>query len=92
MFDNLNKQNQTHKSQQLIDLIKEHVKKGMDENLTFEDFQTFLKGMQKTHKKCGKDCVHLMRFYMRLGFVPKKYFLKKKSLKLAKPNLHPFKK
>ena len=48
------------------------------------------------HKRCGKDCIHvtryllkLNRFYMRLGFVPVKYLNKRKAMKLSKPVVLP---
>ena len=34
----------------------------------FEDFKGFFSVFLLVHKKCGKDCIHLKRFYEKIGF------------------------
>jgi hypothetical protein len=56
-----------------------------------EDFKEFVKKMNSIHRSCGKDCVHLMRFYLRLGYISQKYYNRKKTIRLAKTTVKPFK-
>ncbi|CAK64970.1 unnamed protein product (macronuclear) [Paramecium tetraurelia] len=66
--------------------------------LSLNEFKRFVNRMQAFHKKCGRDCNHLMRyrmflfnfrFYLRLGFVSMKYLNKRRMLKLSKPTVLP---
>lgn len=36
--------------------------------LTYEKFHKFFKRMLKVHKKCGVNCIHLRRFFQKIGF------------------------
>lgn len=38
------------------------------ENFNFNKFQIFFKRMVNIHKKCGANCIHLRRFYEKIGF------------------------
>ena len=38
------------------------------EELNYDKFQMFFKRMVKMHKKCGVNCVHLRRFFQKIGF------------------------
>lgn len=33
-----------------------------------EEFKEFMEGMLNKHRKCGKDCSHLKRFYEKIGY------------------------
>jgi hypothetical protein len=39
-----------------------------DVELSFEFFKNFYKRLLETHKKCGANCVHLQRFYKKIGY------------------------
>jgi hypothetical protein len=70
---------------ELVNAIK---KKG--DVLTLEEFAEFIRKLKQHHVPCGKDCTHLARFYLRLGFILMRYYSKKKTLQLPKPALKPF--
>lgn len=38
------------------------------EELNYDKFQMFFKRMVKMHRKCGVNCVHLRRFFQKIGF------------------------
>ncbi|CAK61221.1 unnamed protein product (macronuclear) [Paramecium tetraurelia] len=80
MFGNLNK------APDIVEMIIQQSKNGQ---LNFSEFKRFVNKMQAFHKRCGRDCNHLMRFYLRLGFVSMKYLNKRKMLKLGKPKVLP---
>lgn len=59
-----------------VALIK-HIKKEVNGNFdgdiqipNFEEFKEFLERMLNQHKKCGKECSHLKRFYEKIGYLP----------------------
>jgi hypothetical protein len=37
----------------------------------------------KSHRPCGESCLHLKRFFKRLGFITK-FYSKRKELKASK--------
>lgn len=39
-----------------------------DFEVDFEVFKEYYKRMQKIHRKCGEDCIHLRRFYNKIGW------------------------
>ncbi|CAD8122098.1 unnamed protein product [Paramecium sonneborni] len=80
MFGNLSK------TPEIVDRIIQLNKNGQ---LNFNEFKRFINRMQAYHKRCGKECNHLMRFYLRLGFVSMKYLNKRRLLKLGKPTVLP---
>ncbi|CAD8111580.1 unnamed protein product [Paramecium primaurelia] len=80
MFGNLNKTPDI--AQMIIQLSK-------NGQLNLNEFKRFINRMQTFHKRCGRDCNHLMRFYLRLGFVSMKYLNKRRLLKLSKPTVLP---
>ncbi|CAD8103035.1 unnamed protein product [Paramecium sonneborni] len=84
MYQNL-KENGTQISQ----TINKFYQKQENQNINFQDFQNFVSKFQNLHKRCGKDCIHVTRFYMRLGFIPIKYLNKRKAMRLAKPVVLP---
>lgn len=44
--------------------------KKMDGVLNFEEFKNVMEGIKDEHKKCGNNCIHLTRFYNKLGYYP----------------------
>ena len=61
----------------LMNLFKTYLKeKGVeiaDEENFIADFDTFneyMKHFRETHGKCGDNCMHLQRFYARIGYYP----------------------
>ncbi|CAD8201584.1 unnamed protein product [Paramecium pentaurelia] len=80
MFGNLNK---------TPDIVEMIIKLSKNGQLNFNEFKRFINRMQAFHKRCGRDCNHLMRFYLRLGFVSMKYLNKRRMLKLGKPTVLP---
>ncbi|CAD8115380.1 unnamed protein product [Paramecium sonneborni] len=84
MYKNLN-QNQT----QITQTINKFYQRSEEQNLDYAEFQNFINKFQNLHKRCGKDCIHVTRFYMRLGFIPLRYLNKRKAIKLAKPVVLP---
>ncbi|CAD8106265.1 unnamed protein product [Paramecium sonneborni] len=84
MYQNL-KDNGTQISQ----TINKFYQKQENQNIDFQDFKNFVSKFQNLHKRCGKDCIHVTRFYMRLGFIPIKYLNKRKAMRLAKPVVLP---
>jgi len=36
----------------------------------FDTFQEYVKHFRETHGKCGDNCMHLQRFYARIGYYP----------------------
>ncbi|CAD8201377.1 unnamed protein product [Paramecium octaurelia] len=80
MFDNL------QNVPEFIELIK---KLNKSNSVTFTEFKRFVNRIQAFHKKCGRECNHLQRFYLRLGFVSTKYLNKRKQLILQKPKVLP---
>ena len=36
---------------------------------TFEEFKRYFKGLIRVHLVCGEDCLHLKRFYQKIGGV-----------------------
>ncbi|CAD8189900.1 unnamed protein product [Paramecium octaurelia] len=84
MYQNL-KENGT----QITQTINKFYQKQENQNIDFQDFQNFVSKFQNLHKRCGKDCIHVTRFYMRLGFIPIKYLNKRKAMRLAKPVVLP---
>lgn len=79
---------QNHK---LIRMIQEFKAKNANDPVTLSDFREFVRKLQQIHRPCGKECIHLMRFFMRLGFVSLKYFQHKKAFRLPKHDVKPFK-
>lgn len=43
------------------------------EIVEFPEFKEFYHKMTNVHKRCGDICIHLKRFYMRLGFTSLKF-------------------
>ncbi len=39
-----------------------------DVELSFEFFKNFYSRLLEVHKKCGSNCVHLQRFYKKIGY------------------------
>lgn len=70
-------------------ILRLKMKDGKDK-ITLEDFEKFVRGFKQHHLPCGKDCMHLARFYLRLGFILMKYYSKKKALKMFKAEVVPF--
>ena len=57
----------------LIKHIKKEVNGNFDGDIqipNFEEFKEFLERMLNQHKKCGKECSHLKRFYEKIGYLP----------------------
>ncbi|CAD8210276.1 unnamed protein product [Paramecium octaurelia] len=80
MFGNLNR------TPDIAEMVIQLSKSGQ---LSLNEFKRFVNRMQAFHKRCGRDCNHLMRFYLRLGFVSMKYLNKRRMLKLSKPTVLP---
>lgn len=49
-----------------------------------------MKKFKKIHMKCGDNCIHLKRFYARLGYIQNKY--KRKFYKMKESMVSPFQK
>ncbi|CAD8194704.1 unnamed protein product [Paramecium pentaurelia] len=84
MYKNL-KENQT----QITQTINKFFQRSDEQNIDYPEFQNFINKFSNLHKRCGKDCIHVTRFYMRLGFIPLRYLNKRKAMKLAKPVVLP---
>ncbi|CAD8107308.1 unnamed protein product [Paramecium primaurelia] len=84
MYKNL-KENQT----QITQTINKFYQRSDEQNIDYPEFQNFINKFSNLHKRCGKDCIHVTRFYMRLGFIPLRYLNKRKAMKLAKPVVLP---
>ena len=41
---------------------------GNNQMPTLEEFKEFIESMLMKHRKCGKDCSHLKRFYEKVGW------------------------
>lgn len=47
---------------------KFQAKESHEVDLSFDYFRNFYRRLLKAHAKCGKGCVHLKRFYQKIGF------------------------
>jgi len=59
---------------------KEEEESDDNEELTFNKFQLFFNRMVKIHKRCGVNCIHLRRFYQKIGFQMKIPVLKQEMI------------
>lgn len=41
--------------------------------IVYDEFLEFYIKLSSIHKKCGEMCIHLKRFFMRLGFINQFY-------------------
>lgn len=55
MFGNLDK------SPEIVEMIKKIKKVGQ---VSLNEFKRFVSRMQAFHKRCGRDCNHLMRYFI----------------------------
>ena len=52
------------------DILKNIMSKGENGSLNFEEFKKAMDAIKQEHKKCGSNCIHLMRFYKKVGHHP----------------------
>lgn len=55
-----------------------------DKMLEFNEFRDFFLKFVEVHRKCGKDCSHLKRFYEKIGWVEEKALIFRKEIKPIK--------
>ncbi len=55
--------------------------------IDFEKFKKFYQKFTNEHRKCGHDCIHLQRFYERIGFDI--FWNKRRRLDLKKQVINP---
>ena len=51
-----------------------------EDNFTYDRFKKFFNRMIKMHKRCGGNCIHLRRFYQKIGFQMKVPLLKEEMI------------
>ena len=50
------------------------------ENLpSLEEFKQFISKLEQLHDKCGKNCIHLRRFFERIGWNWRKFYAVRKQ-------------
>jgi hypothetical protein len=48
---------------ELMRMIRNHLGKSGDDQISLEDFREYLQKFKAVHSKCGENCPHLKRFY-----------------------------
>jgi len=56
--------------------------------IDLDDFKEFHKNFAEAHKGCGPNCIHLQRFYSKIGYYP--FWNNRKPLEMKKTSVDTF--
>lgn len=69
--------------------IRKFYGKEGDGYVTYEEFKNYYLKLMTIHNRCGDGCIHLARFFAKIGFTANK-FSRRKEMKIPKHKPKPF--